>query len=426
MYADARRGPIAPADPGTGASPVILWAFYAFVATLPFEWPNRTIPVETTTLAGAVFLLAALLQPQVTFRRPPLVAWLFAIYLYAMLTAFVLNGAEYAAETIESVIKRLQLVLVFLVGFNLMRDPRVARKALIVLGLACAVLALLTLSGAVSMASAVDEARRVTAFGQNPNRAARIHTGGLLALLGLAYGGASPTLRPRLLALATAGLIGAAILDTGSRGGLLALAAGLWALTLSGRGVGIRLRNIIVSIVGIVVLTWAALQSPMMRRRIELAQAGDFAGREDIFPIAWRLFLERPIVGWGPAQNTYELGLRLADGVHMSRDTHNLLLELLTSTGVLGTLPFLAAFAVCLVTAWRARHGPLGIVPFAIVLAQIAGNVSGNYVALKLTWFALALALASGRLLASGIPAAAAAPTPIRPRWRTGVLRPSP
>lgn len=425
MSADPQRDAAAAATgPGTGASPIILWTFYAFVASLPFEWPNRTIPVETTTLAGAVLLLAALLQPQVTFRRPPLAAWLFAIYVYAMLAAFVLNGAEYAPETIESVVKRIQLILIFLVGYNLMRDPRVARRALIVLGIACAVLALLTLTGAVGMTSAVDEARRVTAFGQNPNRAARIHTGGLLALLGLAYGGARPPLRPRLLVLATVGLIGAAVLDTGSRGGLLALAAGLWALTLGGRGVGVRVRNVVISLAGIVILTWAALQSPMMRRRIELAQGGDFAGREEIFPIAWNLFLERPIVGWGPAQNTFELGLRLADGVHVSRDTHNLLLELLTSTGVLGTLPFLAAFGICLFTAWRARQGPLGVMPFALGLAQIAGNVSGNYIALKLTWFALALALASSHLLSAVTPAPVAPAT--RGRWRSSVLRPAP
>lgn len=404
-----------PAD--TGASAIVRWAFYLFVASLPFEYPNRAIPVETTTLTGTIFLFATLLQPVVCYRRPPAAFWLVSIHLYAIVLAFVVGGGEYPGDTVKTLIQRFQVLVIFVAAFNLMRDPRVARNALVILGIAAAVLALMTITGVVGLEGMAKT--RLTAFGQNPNRAARILSGGLLALVGLAYGGAQPALRPKVLVLGMAALLGAAVLDTGSRGGILALSVGLFMLTLGGRGVGVRTRNLLVAAVGIVVLTWAALSSPTMRRRIELAQGGDLAGREEIFPLAWGMFMEKPLIGWGTGENSYELARRIADGVHTSRDTHNLVLELLTSTGIAGTLPFLLGLGLCLLAAWRARHGPLGIVPFAMLAALLAGNMSGNYVVLKLMWFVLALCAASDRFL--GVAPLASA-RPVAPRWRAGLL----
>ena len=402
----------------TGASPLVVGAFYLFVASLPFEYPNRVIPVETTTLTGAIFLFATLLQPLVCYRRPPAAFWLVSIHLYAVVLAFVVSGGDYPGDTIKTLIQRFQVLVVFLAAFNVMRDPRVARNALIILGVAATVLALMTVTGVVGLEGMPKT--RLTAFGQNPNRAARILTGALLALVGLSYGGAEPALRPKPLVWGAAALIGAAILDTGSRGGILALAVGLFALTLGGRGTGVRTRNALVATIGIAALTWAALASPAMRSRIERAQSGDLAGREQIFPLAWGMFLEKPLVGWGTGENSYELARRISDGVHLSRDTHNLVLELLTSTGIVGTVPFLLGLGLCLLAAWRARHGPLGIVPFAMLTALLAGNMSGNYVVLKLMWFVLALCAASVRFPGTA-PAVAAVRHPPQ-RWGAGVL----
>src|SRR5712691_4805654 len=49
----------------------VRWGFYAFVFSIPLEYPDRTIPVELHTITGALFLVIALLQPSVCFRRPP-------------------------------------------------------------------------------------------------------------------------------------------------------------------------------------------------------------------------------------------------------------------------------------------------------------------------------------------------------------------
>lgn len=414
MRADPRAVAPAAGYGGAGAIPFVVWTLYVFIVSLPFDSPERRTPVELTTILGAVFLLATLTRPSLCYRRPPAAFWLFAIYMCVLVVSFVVNGAEYPEDTLKTFLTRSLLVLIFLPAYNLMRDPRVARHCLIIFGVACALLAVLTLTSIVGMSDVAKA--RVTAFGQNPNRSALFMGSGILALVAASLGGVRPPFRPRLLALGLAAVAAAAQLGTGSRGSLLALVAGLWALTLGGRGFKLRFRNALLSLVGLTAVAWAALQSPVMARRLEHAQQGDFAGREEIFPLAWGMVQERPLFGWGPAGNSYELAMRISDGVHVTRDTHNLVLEVLTTVGIVGTLPFFAALALCVLGAWRARHGPMGIGPFALCAAILVANMSGNYIGLKLTWFVLALAMASGRLFAPS-PEPVPAPPPLRRRW---------
>ena len=98
------------------------------------------------------------------------------------------------------------------------------------------------------------------------------------------------------------------------------------------------------------------------------------------------------------------------------------MLEVLSSTGLAGTIPFLAGLGLCCVGAWRARRGRHGMLPFALLLVVLAANMSGNWIASKLLWLVLAYGLASMSYRggeASGIPPPAAAPTGRPTRGRT-------
>jgi O-antigen ligase len=133
-----------------------------------------------------------------------------------------------------------------------------------------------------------------------------------------------------------------------------------------------------------------------MKQRLQQAAAGNLAKREEIFPVAFQMFKDRPLIGYGPA-NHYVLAVRLGlpPRLHLSRDTHNLFLEVLTATGVLGATPFLIALWLCCASAWKARHGMEGILPTVQLAAILVGNLSGNYITLKLQWVLLAYAIAS-------------------------------
>src|SRR5262245_52493592 len=134
------------------------------------------------------------------------------------------------------------------------------------------------------------------------------------------------------------------------------------------------------------------------------------------------MFTEKPLIAWGPIDNMYELGNRLQImygapvGPDGAKDTHNMLLEILTSTGLFGTVPLLICVTLCLLAAWRARRGSQGALPIVMVVTVILINMSGNWIASKLDWLMMACALASANSLLAVRPRLAAANPTSQPR----------
>ena len=393
------------AGPATSRTPELVpgfvqWTFYLFVFSIPFEYPDRSIPVEITTLTGALFLLAAVLRPARCFRWPPSALWLFLIYVYVYWVAVAAGGGLYTGDAAKSFVTLFQMILIFWAAANILQDVRVANRALMILAVACVILAAMTLLGIMTKAGmdADTDTVRVTVLGQNANRAARILLSGLLVLVGLTYGRDRPLIRPRFLIWPLVALIAVALIKGGSRGGLLALAVGLGTFVIAGPSVRTKVRNAVVALVAIATLLAVVIRSPLIQRRFTMAGEGNFAKREYIFPNAVRMFLERPLLGWGN-ENQYELVRRLPREWRTSRDMHNLVLHVLTTTGLLGGVPFLGGLLLAVRAAWKGRRGPMGVLPLALLIALLAGNMSGNYIVLKLQWVALALAFASGAML---------------------------
>jgi len=407
----------------TAIHPVVRWAFYAFVLSLPFEYPERTLPFDVVTLVGSLFLLATVVQPRACFGQSPWALGWFMAYLFVFGASFVRNGGENADQVGIAFLRLLERILIFWAAFNVMRRERILKTTLLLLVAACLVLALLQLSGAfgapmAEIEDAADQLHRITVLGQNPNRTARMLSLGLLALIGLTYGRPASVLRPRLLIWPVVALLGVAIMGGGSRGALVALAAGLWPFTVAGPTIGAKVRNALATMVAFALVLGLAFQSPIMRERFEKAEEGNLAGREEIFPAAWEMFRQQPLLGWGPISNRYELNSRLRRPQDDStRDTHNLVLELLTATGLVGAVFFFVGFGLCVASAWRARRGSQGILPLAMLAAVLAGNMSGNYLVYMPYWLVLAYALASASLIPA--PRRPGRPVTGRAGWRS-------
>ena len=387
---------VEPAAPAAGV--LARWSLYLFVFSLPFESPNRTLTeYDLTTLTGFVFLGATLTSPVACYRRFPAAFWAFFVYLYVFGVSFVANGGEYGAEVERMFYAILQPMLIALAACNMMRDDDIARRTLLTFVIAAVGLALLQSAGvAHAFADLGGGVRRATVLGQNPNRTARLLGTALVIVVGLAYGRDRAALRPRVLAWLPAILLLTAMIRTGSRGALLAVAAGLWMFSLAGNGVQTKLRNACIVLVALALAAVLALQSDVMRARMEMAESGNLAKREEIFPTAFALFAERPLLGWGPVANKYEVGSRLPLHLDDKRDTHNLVLELVSSTGITGAVPFLLGLGLCAVAAWRARHGVQGFLPLALIGMAALGNMSGNFVAFKIQWLMLGYIVAAG------------------------------
>lgn len=383
-------------------------AFYLLVVSIPFEFPDRSFSIEIPTITASLFLLATLLDPHACYgRRPPALVW-FAIYLYAYAVSAVLNGgdhlatqlitADYGAQVVKQFLQILQVVLLLWPAYNLLTSRQLARRALIAFALACVTRALLPIIGIARTAHTQwGGGERVTALGQNANNSAMIVGAGLVALIALQYGMEPPLVRRRWLVWPAVALLAYSVVDTSSRGGLVALGAGLVVYTLGGAPTAwARVRNGVVTTLAMAALVVATYANPLMRERFSATlERGALAGRERIYPTLLEMFAERPAVGWGPVNNKYELGIRLDERIFRRRDAHNLILEVLTATGILGAVPFLLGLGVCARGAWRARHRAHGTLPLALLACVMTANMSGNWIAAKLLWLVLAYGLAS-------------------------------
>jgi len=326
------------------------------------------------------------------------------VYLYIYIFLIIWHTAEYQREDLVRDQAKLlfllfQLIVLCWAGCNVMREERTVKAALLSFAASCTVLSVIHISGIARTSTEIaSNIERLSTFGQNPNTLGRHLSLGLLALVGLAYGRRKSLFRPPFLVWPIVLLILTAIASTGARGSLLALGAGLLVFTLGGQGVATRLRNVFVVILAIGFCIWICYRSETMEQRFERSiDEGSMAQRENLYPAAWGMFLDKPLMGWGPTLNMWELGSRVGERDHPFRDTHDLLLEVLTVTGALGAIPFFAGILLCLRAAWKARGGSEGILPLAMMIAILVANVGANLHYNKLYWLLLAYALASNK-----------------------------
>jgi O-antigen ligase len=419
------KGPLAKLPNHRAVHPLIRCAFYIFIFSLLFEWPDRPIPMEAPTLIGAIYLAFTLLQPKVCYRHLPKELWVYAIYLcyFALLCGFI----DHQGESIKQLTLMAQIFFLMWSGYNLMRYERIRKTALVTLVISCSVISAMQLLGVATTDLYESEAgMRRAVLGQNPNNMANNISLGLVALVGFAFGRKKTSLWAKCVSAPLAVIMVGAIFHTSSRGAMLAFGVGFATFAIRGRTLWAKAKSMIIVLAVLGVVVWAALQTPLIAERyMRTIYENNMAGREMIFPAAWDMFKEKPLIGWGPTDNMYELGKRLritkdptisrrSDTNKGAMDTHNMFLDVLTSTGLFGAVPLFIYIILCMLAAWRARSGSQGALPLAMVVTVILINMSGNWIASKLDWLMLAYALASASLLFAVRPRPASA-KPISP-----------
>lgn len=122
----------------------------------------------------------------------------------------------------------------------------------------------------------------------------------------------------------------------------------------------LRFRLIVRSVVGLstivalvfVLNSWGYLDTLRLRmHRIGFDDAS-IVTRLNYASLAWNMFLERPVLGWGLG------GFELRLGVAGSGETpHNLVLELLSETGLLGFVPFASLVLLAVYVSVAGKNG---------------------------------------------------------------------
>jgi O-antigen ligase len=293
---------------------------------------------------------------------------------------------------------------------NAMATPRNARilvAAFVVGALVSIVVGLSGHGGLTTTADAVDLATRQRfAGGQgDPNYLAA----GLVAAIALAAG-LLPSIRdpiPKLGLVAAIVAIGAALAATQSRGGLIgALVALVAAIVLARRQ---RLQAAAFGLCAIAAAAAFFLASPDALHRVTSFNSGG-DGRADLWRVGWRMTEDHPVAGVGlagfrdEAKNYVREPGRLTFVRLIVDDpavTHNVYLQQLAETGVVGLALLLAVIAASLAAAARAARRfeaigdqALATLARAVIVASIGFLTASLFISNstdKRLWIILAL-----------------------------------
>ena len=377
----------------------IPYAFYAFVFTLPLQVVNTGIPdIGISRLIGYALILFAMFNPQLCFASPPKGFKLFAAYLviYSILGSLAALDPDKAWQTpaiITQLTTQIQLLILFWISYNLLRSERRMKGMLSALAFSC-----IFLSGLLLTGSADGGEHRASVFGENPNILATVLSFGVLALVGLAYGRRINEKKLRILSWVAGPLLLISVVRTGSRGNLLALLLAMLALVIKPHAIRENLKTSFTVLVAITTLAVASYQIEFVRERWERTfEQGDVAGRENIYEAAFEMFLESPVIGWGPVNHYYELGSRLG---YLIKDPHNMYLWVLNETGLVGAVLFFGGLLLCWSSAWKGRKTTQGVVPMAMLIYLLIANLKGSGHMDKFFWLVLSYVVAAGNYAA--------------------------
>lgn len=377
--------------------PIVRLGFYAFIFTFPLETLDVGLEqgvFSISSVMGYLFILVALLQPKVTFGELPRPLWYFAAYLLVFVSLGVWQKLGDSSGLTGRLSSIIQMVALFWISYNLFRHEGVVKGALLALSAGCVVLSVLQVGGSAANAVA---GGRVSALSQDANGLGSMLSLGLIALLGFAYGRASQEGDIGWLSWVGFAILASGIVLSGSRGAFVALVAGIMCLAARPGHRALQVKIWIATVFALLVLVVAAYQNDAVRVRWERTfSEGHMSGRENIMPEAWNMFIQAPIVGWGPGNHIIELGSRFG---RKPLDTHNGYLWVLTETGLMGAIPYFFALWLCLRSAWRARHGPEGSLPLALLVCVFLVNMTITWHFRKVLWLILAYSVASESLL---------------------------
>lgn len=384
---------------------VVRASIIALAASLPFEAADLGFTSSSFSLAklsGLLFVASYFFfyNPLSGRRRFPALTQplrYFLGYLLALATHGIFLDMRYSLPFLSMIFTIVQLLLLFWTASSLLQNFKLARCVLFAFALSSAALALAMLLNLPGFAVAIESrmGERITSLDYNPNFLAFSMALAALTLTGLALGEGIRQPYQRWALLAAVLPVLAIVVRTGSRAGLAAFGLGFIAYLTPWRD---RRQGMTLALVGLGVLAFTAgliATHPTMLTRLEETYAGNIASRQQINAASLDMVFERPLFGWQPLLLWEELGRR-AGHLWGTKDAHNTLFHLLLEVGVLGALPFIVGVALCVRAAWRARNGPLGRLPLALMVCVLAANMAHTYITRKPQWLVLAVAAAAG------------------------------
>jgi hypothetical protein len=376
---------------------------YAFIASIPFETVGATgqgvepMSLTISRVLGLVWAASCAINPSISLRRMHRSVAAMLLFIGIFSTRSLPVDSELLPTVANSILMLVQMVgMAWLIINTVSSRPKMYERIAWTFAISCAVLAVLQIVGLTT--TEIMEGR-VTALGEDPNIICGKLSVGVVLMTGLAWSRARSSGLPMLVAAVGCPLIIVAILRTGSRGGMLAMAVGLvvlvWPSIMLSGGVLRIIRALTLAAAASALIYAITTTSVLTNRWDRTLESGDMAERELLYPQTLEMVATNPVLGWGPAQNSQELAGRMHDN-SAARSTENTFIWAFTAVGLLGSLPFLY-FVYCAVrSVWRVRRTSLGWTPFAALITMLLAACTVECQHNKVFWLMLGMSVAIG------------------------------
>jgi putative inorganic carbon (HCO3(-)) transporter len=352
-------------------------ALLLLVATGPLEaayHPSSSLTL--TKVAGLLAFASFGFHALITRRRLMFDGMHALVFLLLALSFLSTANAHDGPTAVTTVVRYASFVVMFFVISQFGSDHALLRRIAWVLTLASAVASYIALANLFSGRSIFAGLPYA-----NENDVAFTLATTLPFALWVAR---EPGLR-RIVALASAGTIAAAIVLTFSRGAFLGLAAAaIWKLFADRRNLG----GIVVGVIAAAAITIVLIQvNPTQVHNASIAKQK--SAQENVITrlAAWsgaaRLAEEHPFVGVGPGnfQSYFYDVTGRPPGTEKLVQVHNTYLDIAAEVGPIGLILFVAFLAVAFLRTARAAReslGPPGLAP-AVLTSLIVAAVSGSF-----------------------------------------------
>lgn len=383
-----------------------VFTFLGFVVVVPNFFGETLSVVKVAALPLLLSWLATVsrsedgrstlvgVHPMLSMAMVALIAWAAISY----------SWAESPPAALSSVFRfGLAAILVFIVytAVRSERDVRMIVTAMVLGTVAAAAYGFLAPSEAD-----FGQLERLGGTLGNPNELAAALVVGIALSGGLAASTTNAVARAS--AIAAIGLCLLAILLTGSRGGLVALATMLVAAIFLARGR--RLALVLVTLVAILATVGYIVSTAPQQSKERFLNPGSGTGRTDIWTIGGRMVAANPVIGVGAGNfTTSSIHYLLRPGALENSEyiadsptvAQNMYLEVLAELGVPGVTLFLSIIVICLacmlaaLSKFRAlgRHrlAPLAVAIPAALLGLLASDIFTSAQYSRNLWLLLGL-----------------------------------
>lgn len=375
--------------------------FYAFLCTLPFEtlpFPLLGSQFSIAKLSGIFLFLASVLDSRACFRRAPREFWLLLIYVSCGVLVVALADDSKNVSFV-ALSRNPQLLILFLIAFNLFSIESIRKEAVIVLTSGISTfswmhtLKLLDIRSMTEYVDGVGQVERTAGLSSDPNFATSLAGIGILGcfVILISFNLLNKYARMAFIVFCIGCLLSVAQMS--SRGGVLSITVGLFALGVVYWRKEKSWTPLFCLAALVVAAGFAVWQSDLFRSRIEKTiSSGDTAGRLEIWEATLRVWSSHPIVGCGFEKYLYAVGTLIGEP---QRNTHNTILSVLVSTGIVGVVPVLVVMFRIISKLTKSTNNWDGMLSASWIALDIMASLSLNLEHQKWFWITLAFALAS-------------------------------